>query len=93
MKARIGLVALLLSCLFPLAQAQQKTLTKDWPRTTPRAVGLDPSALAALDADIAAGKYGLVDSMLIIRDGKRWRGLTRMTTGKFTVSVPSTKGL
>jgi len=64
MKARIGLVALVLSCLFPLAQAQEKTLTKVWPITTPTAVGLDSNALAALDADIAAGKYGLVDSLL-----------------------------
>ena len=70
MKAKIGLVALALSCLFPLAQAQEKTLTKHWPITTPTAVGLDSSALAALDADVAAGKYGLVDSLLIIRDGK-----------------------
>lgn len=71
MKARIGLVVLALSCLFPLAQAQEKTLTKYWPVTTPNAVGLDSSALAALDEDIAAGKYGLVDSLLIIRDGKQ----------------------
>src|SRR4029077_12915286 len=71
MKARIGLVALVVSCLFPLAQAQEKTLTKVWAITPPKAVGLDPTALAALDADIAAGKYGLVDSMLIIRDGKQ----------------------
>jgi len=34
-------------------------------------VGLDAAALGALDADIAAGKYGLVDSLLIIRDGKQ----------------------
>jgi CubicO group peptidase (beta-lactamase class C family) len=70
MKAEIGLVALVVSCLFPFAQAQEKTLTKHWPITTPTAVGLDSSALGALDADIATGKYGLVDSLLIIRDGK-----------------------
>jgi CubicO group peptidase (beta-lactamase class C family) len=71
MRARIGLVALVVSCLFPLAQAQEKTRTKDWPVTEPNAVGLDSAALTALDADIAAGKYGLVDSLLIIRDGKQ----------------------
>ncbi len=71
MKAKAGLVALVVSCLFPLAQAQEKTPTKDWPITAPNAVGLDSNALAALDADIAAGKYGLVDSILIIRDGKQ----------------------
>jgi CubicO group peptidase (beta-lactamase class C family) len=31
---------------------------------------LDAGALGALDADIAAGKYGNVDSMLVIRHGK-----------------------
>ena len=29
------------------------------------------ASLAALDADIAGGKYGLVDSMLVVRDGKQ----------------------
>src|SRR5260370_37233961 len=70
-KARIGSVALVVSCLFTPAHAQERILAKDWPITTPSAVGLDSSALAALDADIAGGKYGLVDSMLIIRDGKQ----------------------
>jgi CubicO group peptidase (beta-lactamase class C family) len=51
--------------------AQEKILTRNWPITTPSAVGLDSSALAALDEDIAGGKYGLVDSMLVVRDGKQ----------------------
>jgi CubicO group peptidase (beta-lactamase class C family) len=51
------------------AQAQEKT--KEWPLIQPSAAGFDPAALAALDADVAGGKYGLVDSMLIIRDGKQ----------------------
>jgi CubicO group peptidase (beta-lactamase class C family) len=71
MKAEIGLVALVLSCLFPLASAQERTQTKDLPITEASAVGLDSAALTALDADIAAGKYGLVDTFLIIRDGKQ----------------------
>jgi len=56
-------------------RAQEKRSLKEWPVAEPSAVGLDSSALAALDADIAGGKYGLVDSMLIIRDGKQ--ALTR----------------
>ncbi len=40
------------------------------PVTTPEAVGLDAKALASFDLDIANGKYGNVDSMLIIRHGK-----------------------
>ncbi len=36
----------------------------------PQTVGLDPAALAAFDADIVSGKYGNVDSLLIMRHGK-----------------------
>jgi CubicO group peptidase (beta-lactamase class C family) len=41
-----------------------------WPLSAPKEVGLDPKILAGLDADIAAGKYGYVDSMLVIRHGR-----------------------
>src|SRR5262245_54590508 len=41
-----------------------------WPATTPRAVGLDPQVLAKLGADIAAGTYGYIDTLLIIRHGQ-----------------------
>lgn len=44
---------------------------QDWPKTEPNAVGLDAAKLAAFDADFASGKYGLVDSMLVIRCGKQ----------------------
>jgi CubicO group peptidase (beta-lactamase class C family) len=66
-------LALALVATMPLSQvgAQEKTSTKEWPVSEPNAAGLDPGELAALDADIAVGKYGLVDSMLIIRDGKQ----------------------
>jgi len=36
----------------------------------PAALGFDPAALARLDQDISAGKYGHVDSLLILRHGK-----------------------
>jgi CubicO group peptidase (beta-lactamase class C family) len=41
-----------------------------WVTSTPRAEGLDAARLEAFDKDIAAGKYGYVDSMLVIRHGK-----------------------
>ena len=44
--------------------------SESWPVSTPQAVGLDPKVLADLDAAIAAGKYGYIDSMLVIRHGK-----------------------
>jgi CubicO group peptidase (beta-lactamase class C family) len=63
--------ALLAATSLTQAWSQDKTSPTVWPLAEPKAVGLDPTALAALDADIAAGKYGLVDSMLILRDGKQ----------------------
>jgi CubicO group peptidase (beta-lactamase class C family) len=72
--------ARILGCLLPVialpivlldVQPQERTLTGEWPVAAPDAVGLDPRGLSALDGDIAAGKYGLVDSLLIIRDGKQ----------------------
>jgi CubicO group peptidase (beta-lactamase class C family) len=53
----------------PLA-AQSRQTRSTWPTGTPGAAGLDAAVLAQLDADLAAGKYGYVDGMLIIRHGK-----------------------
>lgn len=50
--------------------AQSEWPTQRWPSTTPPDVGLDANVLAAFDADIGEGKYGYVDSMLVIRHGK-----------------------
>ena len=50
--------------------AQSSWPTKGWPTSTPGAEGLDAKILGAFDADLAGGKYGYVDSMLVIRHGK-----------------------
>jgi CubicO group peptidase (beta-lactamase class C family) len=42
----------------------------DWQRSTPKKAGLDPQAIAQLDAEFRTGKHGYVDSMLIIRNGR-----------------------
>jgi CubicO group peptidase (beta-lactamase class C family) len=44
--------------------------TKGWPKATPASVGLDEKALASFDADLASGKYMLVDSFQVFRCGK-----------------------
>ena len=44
--------------------------TKAWPESTPTAEGLDPAPLEAFDRELAAGRSGNVDSMLVIRHGK-----------------------
>jgi len=79
MKSRVGqnaflgcvALATVVSILPPHARPQEKTSGRERPVAEPAVVGLDAAALGALDADIAAGKYGLVDSLLIIRDGKQ----------------------
>jgi len=52
------------------ANAQTEWPTNGWTVTTPSEVGLDARTLAEIDADIGEGKYGYVDSMLVIRHGK-----------------------
>jgi len=42
-----------------------------WPSATPEAVGLNVSALKALDLDILAGHYALIDSLDVFRCGRQ----------------------
>lgn len=71
MRVRYFVLVLFVTVLSaPSAMAQDQWPTKRWPTATPAAVGLDAKTLAELDADIASGKYGYVDSMLVIRRGK-----------------------
>src|ERR1700685_2454426 len=56
--------------VFSAVAHAQALPARGWPEVSPAAVGLDGAALSALDADLAAGKYGLTDSMLVIRCGK-----------------------
>ena len=65
----ILLLASTLGAVAPAA-AQEPWPTRDWTSASPAEVGLDTKVLAAFDADLAAGKYGLVDSMLVIRHGR-----------------------
>ena len=44
--------------------------TKTWPESTPEAQGLDRAALEAFDRELAAGRQGYVDSMLVVRHGQ-----------------------
>ena len=67
---RIGAAAALVLCMCTASSlAQQNGTAKDWPKAAPKEFGIDPVKLAAFDADIAGGKYGLVDSMLVLRCG------------------------
>lgn len=66
-------MTLAVAALFLLStgtQAQEKWPTKAWPEARPAEVGLDAAVLAALDAEIAGGQHGYVDTMLVIRCGQ-----------------------
>ena len=41
-----------------------------WPVSTAAAEGVDPAAIDSLIADIDAGRYGLIDQFLLIRNGR-----------------------
>jgi CubicO group peptidase (beta-lactamase class C family) len=41
-----------------------------WPKEKPSALGIDEKLLAAFNADLAAGKYSLVDSFALFRCGR-----------------------
>lgn len=51
------------------SSAEAGPTTARWPVGTPASVGLDPALLAEFDAEIRAGKFANVDSMLVIRRG------------------------
>ncbi len=44
--------------------------TRSWPAGPPAGVGLEAKTLASLDADVANGKYMLIDSMQVFRCGR-----------------------
>jgi len=60
-----GAFSIMLLVGWVVAQSPQ-----NWPVADPQDVGLDPKVLAKFDADIASGKYGYIDSVLVIRQGK-----------------------
>ena len=43
--------------------------TQGWKTSTPEAEGVDAAVLEGIDAEIRAGDFGLIDSMLVIRHG------------------------
>jgi CubicO group peptidase (beta-lactamase class C family) len=67
---KMAAAAALALCMCTVSSiAQENGTAKDWPKGTPKDFGIDPQKLAAFDADIGGGKYGLVDSMLVLRCG------------------------
>src|SRR5687767_3752372 len=69
-KNRFVIVTLFLLVSISGAAAQGQYPTRGWPTAAPAAAGLDARVLGEIDADVAAGMYGNVDSFLVIRHGK-----------------------
>lgn len=65
MRIRKIVIANLLACMVIIKVAAQ-----EWVVATPQSVGMNKDSLSAFDKDIADGKYGNVDGMVIIRNGK-----------------------
>ena len=71
MHVRVMASAAILAILLAAnSTAQHQWPTKSWPTATPASAGLDAKMLEAFDAELAEGKFGYVDSMLVIRHGK-----------------------
>jgi CubicO group peptidase (beta-lactamase class C family) len=52
------------------AAAETEWPTRGWRISTPAEEAVDPTALDELDRELAGGKHGYVDSMLVIRNGR-----------------------
>ncbi|HMV31748.1 MAG TPA: serine hydrolase [Gemmatimonadales bacterium] len=66
----LALAGVCLALAAGTASAQQAAPGRDWPTATPARVGLNAAVLDSIHAEISAGRYGLVDRMLVIRHGK-----------------------
>ncbi len=71
MRTRPAFTATLLVLVaWSVAQGQATYPGRAWPSAEPRAVGLNVLVLDSIDAEIASGRYGYVDRMLVIRHGR-----------------------
>ena len=92
---RRPIALLVLAIAIAAAIAAQEAPSRDWPTARPEAVGLDSGKLSALDTEIAAGTFGHVDSLLVIRSGRLAfeRVYTRDYDAIYGVAAKTTSGL
>lgn len=69
--ARVGVTTLLFALWYTAAApAQDRPWPTDgWPPSTPAAQGLRAEPFAALDSAAGAGAFGLVDRLVVVRNG------------------------
>ena len=63
------MAVLCIAGVVPAASAQTAWPTDQWTRSTPEAQGLASAPFQALHHDVVAGTYGLVDRMVVVKDG------------------------
>lgn len=63
-------LTLLLALAIVSPAGAQNFPTHEWPTATPASVGINVAVLDSIDREIASGRYGLVDRMLVIRHGR-----------------------
>jgi CubicO group peptidase (beta-lactamase class C family) len=68
--AALALAACLLGALPASTRGQDTWPGRTWPTTTPTRARIAAAVLDSLDAEITAGRYGYVDRMLVIRQGR-----------------------
>jgi CubicO group peptidase (beta-lactamase class C family) len=69
-RSRFAAVITTLVIAAPSAQSQANWPTKQWPTATPQSVGVNVAVLDSINAEIAGGKYGYIDRMIVIRHGR-----------------------
>lgn len=57
-------------CIHIHSAGQQQWPLKEWPVATPQSQSMNADSLKAFDEDIAGGKFGYVDGMIVTRHGK-----------------------
>src|SRR6185295_20393110 len=68
--------------------AQETWPMREWPVATPQSVSMNADSLQAFDNDIASGKYGNIDKVIITRmENCCIRNLMPVITIKFTVTA------
>ena len=69
-KRYTSLVVLALLAAIPaVGQSRASWPTNGWKSSTPEAQGIDASVLDELDEELASGRHGYIDGMLVIRHG------------------------
>ncbi len=69
-KSRVFIAVLLAFFVQSEVPAQQDWPLKKWKEATPQSQGMNVDSLNAFDKDIANGKYGPIDDMVVTRHGK-----------------------